>query len=77
MAVSTPDLSDFFKGDPSQIVLGRAGEKPARLYGRQKPRPVLGQKSIRALILFRMGELEPAVAEYKRLQEAKKALKGI
>jgi hypothetical protein len=77
MAVSTPDLSDFYKGDPAKHVLGRSEEKPARIHGRQKPKPPRTGKVILADILYRMEELKPVVAEYKELLEAQKALKGI
>jgi len=77
MATSTPELLDFYKGDPVRHVIGRAEEKPARIHGRQKPKPRLTGRGILALIEFRKQELEPVVAEYKELLEAQKALKGI
>lgn len=77
MAVKTPELLDFYKGDPVRHVIGRLEEKPARRHGRQKPKPQLTARGILALIEFRRQALEPVVAEYKELQEAQKALKGI
>ena len=77
MAVSTPDLSDFYKGDPAKHVLGRDEEKPARIHRPQKPKPSRTGKTILADILYRIEELKPVVEEYKELREAKQALKGI
>lgn len=77
MATETPDLSDFFKGDPAKHVLGRTEEKPARIHRPQAPPPPRTGRVIHADILYRMEQLKPVVAEYKELQEAKKALKGI
>lgn len=77
MATQTPELSDFLKGDPAQIVLGRSEEKPARRHGRQKPKPPLTARGILELVKYRKDQLEPVVEEYKELLEAKKALKGI
>lgn len=66
--------ADFIPGDPAVHVIGRADEKPARRHGRQKPKPVLGEKAIKGLIQARMSELETVVTEYKELERTDKIL---
>jgi hypothetical protein len=68
--------TDFIRGNPEHVLLGRPDEKPARRHGRQKARPITAT-TIQTDIKFRMALLKPIVEEYHELERATQALEGI
>lgn len=68
---------DFYRGDPADIVIGRV-EKPARRHRKPGPKPKLSaEKHITLMIVERMEELAPLVAEYNKLGNAYQVLKDV
>lgn len=65
MATSLPD---FIPGDPAVIIGGKV-EKPARVHGKQPPKPSKTARGISADIKHRMQVIEPLIEEYEVLKK--------
>jgi hypothetical protein len=68
---------EVLKGDPAGYIIGKPEEQPAKRHGEPLPKPARNANGILADVRYRMQELEPLVAEYKKLDHALKAIEGI
>jgi hypothetical protein len=68
---------DYKPGDPATHVLGKPEEKSARKHRPLRAVKHVSEKTILADIKLRRQTLEPLVEEYRLLERAEEALKGI